>query len=34
MFHSSDTGCYGLVNKRRVSIDVESGDSEIGKNKM
>lgn len=38
IYRSSDaykyTGCYGLVNKRRVSIDVESGDSEIGKNKM
>lgn len=34
MFYSSDTGCYELVNKRQVSIDVESGDSEFGNNKM
>lgn len=33
MFCSSDPGCYDLVNKTRVSTDVESGDPKLGNNK-
>lgn len=34
MFYSSDTGCYELVSNTQVSTDVESGDPEIGYDKM
>lgn len=34
LFYSSDPDCYELVNKKNVSTDVESGDTEFGYDKM